>query len=433
MLSTRYNYRHRLKKINNIVKDIYTKGFFHLFSANALIHLIEFGSQMLVAGILLADDIGRIKSLQTFAAVGVIIAGLGFNTSILKLCSERNTSQEEKQNLFTAAFKSTLFFSCVTLILGILLSYFNLISKDILTNNLFTYYCLTIPLLALNNLLIAYYQALKKFKEVSVLLIVARIIHVLVIIILSYFFGLKGFIVGIIIGFFITTLILVTKTKFISSWKTASREHFIKNWNLAKFAFSGNIIHTISLYLDVFFLNHMVNDPKELGLYGFALTLISGLRIVTYTAQQFVTPFYSEFSSDDKQILKAFKKSNFIFRATIVVVGSLALIIVPILIHYLFSGKWDNSMYYFQVLTVSWGIISWVSLKGPFLLAINRLKVTFKMAVVIFLLTTGPYWYVVKIYQMDGVLYGQVFVSVVALLVVNIGFRRVIKKTFNKL
>jgi O-antigen/teichoic acid export membrane protein len=88
-----------LKKLNNILNDIHSKGFFHLFSANTLIHVIEFGSQLFVAWILLADDIGRIKSLQTFASVGVIIAGLGFNTSILKLCSEKNVSDNEKQTL----------------------------------------------------------------------------------------------------------------------------------------------------------------------------------------------------------------------------------------------------------------------------------------------------------------------------------------------
>ncbi|MBI2280587.1 MAG: oligosaccharide flippase family protein [Bacteroidetes bacterium] len=188
-----------MKKIYNILNDVYSKGFFHLFSANSLIHLIEFGSQLFVAWILLADDIGRIKSLQTFAAVGVIIAGLGFNTSILKLCSEKNVTNDEKQTLFASAIKTTLLFSFLTVLLGIILSYFNLISNDTLTNNLFIYYCLSIPLLALNNLLIAYYQALKEFKKVSVLLIVARIIHVAIIISLTYLFGVTGFIVGIIL------------------------------------------------------------------------------------------------------------------------------------------------------------------------------------------------------------------------------------------
>jgi O-antigen/teichoic acid export membrane protein len=401
-----------------------------LFSANTLIHVIEFGSQLFVAWILLADDIGRIKSLQTFASVGVIIAGLGFNTSILKLCSEKNVSDNEKQTLFASAIKTTLLFSFLTVLLGIVLSYFNLISNDTLTNNLFIYYCLSIPLLALNNLLVAYYQALKAFKKVSVLLIIARIIHVAIIISLTYLFGINGFILGIILGFLISTLLLISKTEFIKNWNKTTAVHFKKNWELAKYAFLGNTINTLSLYLDIFFLNHLVNNPEEIGFYSFALTLISGLRILTYTAQQFVTPFYSEFSSNDTQILKAFKKSNKIFGITILAVGIVSVLIVPLVIHFLFSEKYDASMFYFQILTLSWVIRSWVSLKGPFLLAIGYIHVTYKMNLFVFLITTIPYWFLVKFYQIQGALYGQVFVAIVFFIVVNISFKKVINKVY---
>ena len=80
-----------MKRILDIIKDTYNKGFFHLFSANTLIHLIEFGSQLFIAWILIAEDIGRIKSFQSFAAIAVVIAGLGFNTSVLKLCREASS------------------------------------------------------------------------------------------------------------------------------------------------------------------------------------------------------------------------------------------------------------------------------------------------------------------------------------------------------
>ncbi|MCB9173362.1 MAG: oligosaccharide flippase family protein [Flavobacteriales bacterium] len=402
-----------------------------MFSANSLIHLIEFGSQLFVAWILLADDIGRIKSLQTFASVGVIIAGLGFNTSILKLCSEKDVTDEEKQTLFASAIKTTLLFSFLTILLAIVLSFFNLISKDTLTNNLFLYYSLSIPLLALNNLLVAYYQALKAFKKVSVLLVIARIIHVAIIISLTYLFGLNGFIIGVIIGFLISTLLLLSKTEFLKTWKKTTSIHFKKNWDLAKYAFLGNTINMLSLYLDIFFLNHLVNNPEEIGFYGFALTLIAGLRIVTSTAQQFVTPYYSEFSSNVPQILKAFKKSNQIFGATILVVGVLAILIVPLVIHFVFSGKYDASMFYFQILTLSWIIRSWVSLKGPFLLAIGYVHVAFKVSLWVFLITILPYWYAVKVYQIQGALYGQVFVSIVFFIVVNISFKQVLKKLYH--
>mgnify|MGYP001952780848 FL=1 len=216
--------------MKKIFKDISEKGFFHLFSANSLIHLIEFGSQFFVAWILLAEDVGRIKSFQSFAALAVLFAGIGFNTSILKLCSEKETTLLEKQTLFSAAIKITLAFSLLTLIGILLLSHFQLISNDSLTNKLFVYYALSVPLIALNNLIVAYYQALKAFKKVSLLLVVARVVHVAVIVSLTYFYGLNGFVLGIVIGFLLSTILLFSKVDFLKGWKKVTAVHYQKNW-----------------------------------------------------------------------------------------------------------------------------------------------------------------------------------------------------------
>ncbi len=417
-----------MKKSIATIKDIYNKGFFHLFSANSLIHIIEFASQLFVAWILLADDIGRIKSFQTFAAVAVIIAGLGFNTSILKLCSEKNVEKIEKQILFATAIKTTLFFSLLTILIVFLLSYFGLISDDTVTNKLFIYYAFSIPLIALNNLLIAYYQALKEFKKVSLLLVIARIIHVAIIITLTYCFNLKGFILGIVLGFLISSILLLSKTNFLKGWKMTTITHFKKNWNLAKYAFLANTINMIILYLDIFFLNHFVTNANDLGYYGFALTLIAGLRIITTTVQQFVTPFFSEFSSNYKQSIKAFKRANKLFITLIIATGLVAIFIVPLLIQFVYGGKYDNSIYYFQVLTLVWLIRSLVSLKGPFLLGYGFVNINFYNVLIVFFISIIPYWYLVKNYDIKGAVYGQILTAIILFVVVNINFSRILKK-----
>ena len=409
----------------SILKDIYTKGFFHLFSANSLIHLIEFGSQLFVAWILLADDIGRIKSFQTYAAVGVVIAGVGFNTSILKLCSEKNMKDHQKQNLFLAALKTTFLFSGVVILLVVVLSYFNFISNDSITNKWFIYYSLSIPLLAVNNLLVAYYQALKAFKKVSVLLVIVRIIHVALIITLTYNYGLKGFIIGIIIGFLISVILLLVKSGIhFNLWKQTDKHHYLQNWELAKYAFLGNAINMITRYLDVFLLNQLIHNPNELGYYGFALTLIAGLQIVTTTTQQFVTPFYSEFSENKTQIKRAFKRSNRLFMLVILVVSILAAIMVPFIIKIVFSGKYDHSIFYFQILTIVWLIRSSVSLKGPFLLAIGKINVVFYIMLKVLLISIIPCYLLVLNYGIKGALYGQLFSAIVFFILVNFGFRK---------
>lgn len=399
-----------------------------MFSANSLIHLIEFGSQLFIAWILISDDIGRIKSFQSFAAIAVVISGFGFNTSVLKLCSEKKTSFLEKQALFSSAIKVTLAGSVLVFILVFICSKFNLISNDTIVNRLFVYYALSVPLVALNNLMIAYYQSLKAFKKVSILLVFARIIHVAVIIGLTYLYGLNGFVVGIIIGFLLSSILLFSKAEFKEGWKITEASHYKKNWELAKFAFLGNGVNMITLYLDVFLLNHFVSDPEEFGYYGFALTLIAGLRIVTTTVQQFVTPFFSEFSSNYEQSMKAFKRANRIFLLVITGTAILAILIVPFVVQFVFAGKYDNSIYYFQALTVAWLIRSSVSLKGPFLLAYGYMNVNFYNVLIVFFISIIPAWYLIDTYAIIGAIYSQLFISILLVIVVQLSFSRVMRK-----
>jgi len=414
--------------LKGVIKDIYGKGFFHLFSANSLIHLIEFGSQLFIAWILLADDIGRIKSFQSFAAIAVVISGFGFNTSVLKLCSEKKTSLLEKQALFSSAVKVTLSGSVLVLLIIFISSSFGLISNDSIVNKLFIYYALSVPLVALNNLMIAYYQALKAFKKVSLLLVFARIVHVAIIIFLTYLYGLNGFVLGIIIGFLMSSILLFSKTEFMEGWKIVEAIHYKKNWELAKFAFLGNGVNMITLYLDIFLLNHFIHDAEEFGYYGFALTLIAGLRIVTTTVQQFVTPFFSEFSSNYEQSIKAFKRSNRIFLLVITGTAILAVLTIPFIVKFVFAGKYDSSIFYFQALTLAWLIRSSVSLKGPFLLAYGYMNVNFYNVLIVFVISIIPAWYLINTYGIIGAIYSQLFISILLLLVVQVSFQRIMKK-----
>ena len=72
-----------------LIKDINKKGFFHLLSAKFLLRFFGFGSQLLVIKFLSATEMGQIKTMQSFISVATLLAGFGFNTAVLKICSEK--------------------------------------------------------------------------------------------------------------------------------------------------------------------------------------------------------------------------------------------------------------------------------------------------------------------------------------------------------
>ena len=121
--------KQKIEYLKNNFINISKKGFIHLLSANLLIQIFAFASQLLVASIINPDDIGRIKIIQTYLSIFSIIAGMGFNVSTLKLCSENRTKQE-RNSLFHSAMIFTLS-STILLYLVILgLNFFHIFSSD---------------------------------------------------------------------------------------------------------------------------------------------------------------------------------------------------------------------------------------------------------------------------------------------------------------
>src|SRR5690606_12097080 len=83
------------------IKKLLRNGFFHLFFSNFLIQFMVFGSQMLVAGLISPEDLGRVKILQTIIDVSAIIAGAGLVVAVLKLVPE---SQNKNTQRFVLQF-----------------------------------------------------------------------------------------------------------------------------------------------------------------------------------------------------------------------------------------------------------------------------------------------------------------------------------------
>ena len=91
-------------KTKELIENMWKKGFFHLLLAKYFGQFVTFSSQILVAWILMPDDIGRLKVMQSFITIAVIFGGFGFNTSVLKLCSE-DLPISEKTYLFNKSVK----------------------------------------------------------------------------------------------------------------------------------------------------------------------------------------------------------------------------------------------------------------------------------------------------------------------------------------
>ena len=175
-------------RLNQLLFDVAAKGFFHLLSANVLIQLVAFASQLFVAGILSPEDVGRIKIITTFLSVFSIIGGMGLNASTLKLCSE-NRSEAETKELFGSGVVFTVVSTVVFYVLALVLNSLGFLSSDTIIRRLMPMGLFPLITNSAFMVLVSYFQATKQIRILS-RITVNKLIAIVAIIMLTWWFGI---------------------------------------------------------------------------------------------------------------------------------------------------------------------------------------------------------------------------------------------------
>ncbi|MDC6158982.1 flippase [Bacillus albus] len=369
------------------IKDKALKiGFVHLLSANFLLQIAGFGGQIFLTKILSVEDIGRIKVLQSFLSNLIIIAGLGLNIAILKLCSE-NVSQERKMGLFKAGFRISLYFSIVMTAITICLAIFNVFSSDNSINELMKYYAIQIPFLVMGAYFASYLQSQKKIHLMSKVQSISKILVVVISVIGAYLYGIDGYVLTLVLGLSLSTLLFVPFLKLeLKSMKfqKINKEFMRLPLKLGSYSFATNLLGQLVITFNILILNYMNGNQAEIGYYGIAQLIITSMMIIPNTLNQMMIPYISEQTGKMTQIkgmLKRFEKRMLVMTISLCV---LAFFLGSLLIPVIFGENYKSSVPYFQVLI--FGVLFWsiYSPKGITLVSIGRVDINFKISMISF-------------------------------------------------
>ncbi|MCF6269622.1 MAG: oligosaccharide flippase family protein [Melioribacteraceae bacterium] len=364
------------EKILLLFENVKEKGFFHLLSANFFINFFAFGSQLIVAWILTPTQIGQIKILQTYVAIAVLFANFGFESSVLKLCSE-TYSIKTKQLFYKSAAFFTIGTALVTYAIVYVVSNFDVVSKDVFIISWFPIFLLAILPLAFNTLNFNYLQALKKFSLLSKLQAYTKLFAFSLIIILTYFYNISGFIYAILIGYLVTSAILI-RYNFNDLLVASNFKNLINKFKnhsyYSKYAFGANLISTFTRYLDIFIINFLIIDREAIGMYSFAINVILFLQIISDTVQKISIPHFSEKSSDIIKFLQVFKRYFRLY----VYFGLFLLITINIAISpsikFIFQNKYDSSIVFIHILTIRWFFYALVQFKSAAVFGLGKIN-----------------------------------------------------------
>jgi len=408
------------------IKSLASKGFFYLFAAQGLIIITGFVSQFFVAGFLDPIDVGRIKIMQTYIELSTLICGVGFNTSLLKLASETKWDAE-KQQLYQAAFLITLISFVFIYLFLYFLSILGMISADSVISEIFPIYALFVLPLSLQSIQLAYYQARKKIRMMATLQFIVKIISILFIVIFTFFFKLKGYIFTVVLTGFLATIVFELGIKNIRFKLNYFKLNFklVKSmWHLASYALAANIVGMLATTIDVYLVNYLIADRKEVGYYMFARTILSVYQLLPSTIQQVAFPFFSEQSSNHDKWYGSYLKYNKLNHLLVGVVVIGGILLLPVLVKFAFSGKYNRSIHYFVFLSFAWMIKNSNLMKGTAIMGYGRFDINFLASLVSLVLTFPVVFILIRYYELNGAIIGMIIGAFIYYMTFTYIFRR---------
>lgn len=381
------------------IVSVYKKGLFHLLGANSLILAFGFLSQLFVAWILTPVDIGVIKLLQTYSSIFITIGGFGYNISVLKLCSE-NRSDGEKKYLYQKGLAYSIVGSAISYSLIAVLVLTNLLSEDKTVNNYMLLFGVGVVPQVTSSVYFSYLQALQKMTEFSKIQIYTKLISIIMLICLTYFFLLNGYIISLILGYLFTNLLLIYKIRYIN--KSVISHNISAPFKLHnQYSFSSlfaNLLNIFILSIDILIINFLTEDKVEIGYYSFGLTLVSFLMIFSTTVMQILNPHFSKASGNfEEWNNNVIKYSRLILKAA-VLIFIISLFVVPVFLNYAFNGKYKDSIIYFIILSVAWVFKNFILVKASALFGLGKIKINILVGVIslpvyVILITLGTLYF----------------------------------------
>lgn len=368
------------KKIEGKVKSAFDGGLGHILSANLLVTVFSFGSQFFVANWLGPVDLGVIKIMQSIFGIAIIFVNFGLTTVLLKEIP-LYTENHQKRGLFSFAWRTNIWLFLTVFIVIYICNSLKILPIPENTTFFFFIYILGLLPLAFNSNSGVYLQSLRLFKLNSRILLYSKACGIILVILLTYLYGINGFITGTVIGYFLTSVF------YISNREISIKKHDYKQFNTrenrlnAFYSMMTFLTGKGSMLLDILIIQFFVTNEFEIGLFGFAMTLMAGLSIISESLQQYFTPQITSSVKNPALFRITLRTKKLTFFLISIVVGILVFFLVPILTNTFFK-EFVGAVPIFDVLILSWIFKNSFAMNNTGLVALNRIDLCFKQNII---------------------------------------------------
>lgn len=376
----------RKDRITSGLKLLKDKGFFDIFTGTILVKCISFCSVIFLPRIINnTDQYGILSIVDNFNSYLILANGIGLANSILRFCSLKE-KYEEKRAVFQFCFKWGLIINGIIIVIVLLtLTQITLSIKGL---KLYLYLGLGIPTFSfVFECITLFLRSDLKNKEYSRLSIAYALAYAGVQILCAIGYKIFGVIIGRYCAFFIIVIlgfyVLKNKTelfkvKTVSLCKDEKRELFL-------FAIGGLFANAFSLIMPLneqMMITAILSNETQTAYYKAASLGPTNIQFIASAVVIFIIPYFARHTND----------INWIKKKAELVMGFLALVILPIsiilvvmspwIIKVIFGEAYMPALDIMRIMWIAFSVNSIVRIPlGNILAAIGKIKFNLMLAV----------------------------------------------------
>ena len=372
------NFSGHVEDLRRNWKRARSTGFIHLLTSNVATRVLAFLMIIAVARFLSPADVGRVNIMLAVFAVLVAIANFGTTTSILKLCSE-DISEADLLGFFFQGTLLNVVTSLLTYSIAVLIVLSRIVTNDPALIGLLPWFLLALLSSTMNNYFFAYFQSRQQIRFISKLQASLKSGALIMVIIGLYFWRLRGFVFGYLLGDFISlgVYLLFVGRRTARVKVSLTRERFRKVFHLSKYGAFANQLGQLLQYLDTMVMSMLRVDLAGIGFYSIAQYFILGANQVTYTMSQVAVPRLSFHSGDIRKWGESYSEYERIFRRITLGVSVGLLIFGPLVILLFLKPAFRISILFLFILIVGFWARSYSAPKSIATWSLGRLDYNF--------------------------------------------------------
>lgn len=370
--------------MNEKIKLLFNKGFFHIFGSSAINKVIAFASSIVLVRILSKTEYGAFTYAWNIYCIILLCNGMGLDSGTLQLASEHSGDAEYGKRICSYGTKLGLKINIIPALLLVCIGAFAPLKIDSGRPLLIALCALPFLqfLFAMNN---SFLRSQKRNKEFARL----QVVNTLLLFVVSAGCAVLMREMGLVIGHyaaFIGTLMISLLVFHVHLIQRDSEIAEAEKTPLLKISFISmlnNGLSQLMFLIDVFVLG--IVDPQEtiLASYKVATMIPTALTFIPAAMITFIYPYFAEHKDDGEWCMRNYKKLLLGMGAFNICVSLFLVAFAGPIVRIVFGKAYMDAIPVFRLLAVNYFVSgTFRAISGNLLVTQRKLKFNLLVAII---------------------------------------------------